>query len=173
MKKRTSFNVWNAGGGSFFGNCAANVCPWRSWRGSWRTSRSRGGHAVKHAKAGHVKGGNTLVSVLAVDVVTMLRGPRADTGAMQLAHITGAMQLAHIIGMAAVTGEAVTGEAITGIRPMDILELGYYSSGYGYPYYGTGYYGYRYGGYYPYYGNWGYYPYLYGYWPSVSFSFGY
>ena len=64
---------------------------------------------------------DTLVSVLAVDVVTMLRGPRADTGAMQLAHITGAMQLAPIIGMAAVTGEGVTGEAITGIRPMDIL----------------------------------------------------
>jgi hypothetical protein len=48
-----------------------------------------------------------LVSVLAVDVVTILRGPREDTRAMQGAHI---------IGMAAVTGEAVTG-----IRPMDIL----------------------------------------------------
>ena len=55
---------------------------------------------------------DTLVSVLAVDVVTIWRGPRADTRAMQAAHI---------IGMAAVTGEAVTGEAITGIRPMDIL----------------------------------------------------
>src|SRR5215208_647791 len=54
-----------------------------------------------------------LVSALVVDVVTMLPGPRADTGAMQLAHI---------IGMAAVTGEAVTGQAITGIHPMDILE---------------------------------------------------
>ena len=52
---------------------------------------------------------DTLVSV---DAVTMLRGPRADTGATQLAHI---------IGMAAVIGEAVTGEAIIGIRPMDIL----------------------------------------------------
>ena len=51
--------------------------------------------------------------------------------------------------------------------------VGYYGLGYGYPYYGSGYYGYRYGGYYPYYGNWGYYPYLYGYWPSVTFSFGY
>ncbi len=57
-------------------------------------------------------GVDTLVSVLAVDVVTNLRGPHAETAAMQLAHI---------IGMAAVTGEAVTGEAITGIRPMDIL----------------------------------------------------
>ena len=56
---------------------------------------------------------------------------------------------------------------------MDILECGYYGLGYGYPYYGSGYYGYRYGGYYPYYGNWGYYPYLYGFWPSVTFSFGY
>ena len=51
---------------------------------------------------------DTLVSVLAVDVVTILREPRAATGAMQLAHI---------IGMAAVAGEAVTG-----IRPMDILD---------------------------------------------------
>ena len=51
---------------------------------------------------------DTLVSVLAVDVVTILRGPRADTRAMQGAHI---------IGMAAVTGEAVTG-----IRTMDILD---------------------------------------------------
>jgi hypothetical protein len=56
-----------------------------------------------------------LVSVLAlaVDVLTMLRGPRVDRRALQGAHI---------IGMAAVTGEAeaVTGEAITGIRPLDI-----------------------------------------------------
>jgi len=54
-----------------------------------------------------------LVSVLGVDVLTMLRGPRADRRALQGAHI---------IGMAAVTGEAeaVTGEAITGIRPLDI-----------------------------------------------------
>jgi hypothetical protein len=56
---------------------------------------------------------DTLVSVLAVEVVTILRGPRADTRAMQGADI---------IGMAAATGEAVTGEAVTGIRPMDILE---------------------------------------------------
>src|SRR5260370_31558187 len=32
----TSFNVWNADGGSFFGNCAANVRPWRSRRGALR-----------------------------------------------------------------------------------------------------------------------------------------
>ena len=56
---------------------------------------------------------DTLVSVLAVDVVTNLRGPRADTRALQGAHV---------IGMAVATGEAVTGEAITGIRPMDILD---------------------------------------------------
>ena len=49
---------------------------------------------------------DTPVSVVAVDAL-ILRGPRADRGAMQLAHI---------IGMAAVTGEAVTG-----IRPIDIL----------------------------------------------------
>jgi hypothetical protein len=56
---------------------------------------------------------DTLISVLAVDVVTRLRGPRADTRVLQVAQIIGA----HIIGMAAVTGEAVTG-----IRPMDILD---------------------------------------------------
>jgi hypothetical protein len=54
---------------------------------------------------------DTLVSVLAVDTVTMLRGPHADKRALQGAHL---------IGMPAVTGEAVTGEAITGIRPLDI-----------------------------------------------------
>jgi hypothetical protein len=59
-----------------------------------------------------MSGVDTLVSVLAADVVTNLRGPRAETGAMQLAHI---------IGLAAVTGEAVTGEAVIRIRPMDIL----------------------------------------------------
>ena len=56
---------------------------------------------------------DTLVSVLAVDVVTNLRGPRAAMPASQVAHV---------IGMAAVTGEVVTGEAVTGIRPMDILD---------------------------------------------------
>jgi hypothetical protein len=55
---------------------------------------------------------DALVSVLVVDTVAMLRGPRADMRVMQAAHI---------IGMGAVTGEVVTGEAVTGIRPMDIL----------------------------------------------------
>jgi hypothetical protein len=64
-----------------------------------------------------ILGVDTLVSVLAVDVVTNLRGPRA---AMPTS------QGAHVIGMAAATGEAetgeaVTGEAVTGIPPMDIL----------------------------------------------------
>src|SRR5712671_1029716 len=48
---------------------------------------------------------DTLVSVLAVDVVTNLRGPRAAMPALQGARV---------IGMAAVTGEVVTGEAVTG-----------------------------------------------------------
>ena len=61
---------------------------------------------------------DTLVSVLAVEVVTILRGRRADTRAMQGADIIG---MAAVTGEA-VTGEAVTGEAVTGIRPMDILE---------------------------------------------------
>ena len=51
-------------------------------------------------------GADTLVSVLAVDAVTMLPGRRAATRALPGVHI---------IGMA-----AVTGEAITGIRPLDI-----------------------------------------------------
>jgi hypothetical protein len=54
---------------------------------------------------------DTLVSILAVDRVTMLRGPRAAARALRGVHI---------IGMAAVSGEAVTGEAIIGIRPLDI-----------------------------------------------------
>ena len=58
-------------------------------------------------------GVDTLVSVLAVDVVTSLRGPPAATRALQDAPV---------IGMAVATGEAVTGEAVTGIRPMDILD---------------------------------------------------
>jgi len=58
-----------------------------------------------------------LVCVLAVDTVTMLRGRRADTRAMQLAHIIGMAAVTGEVG----TGEAITGEAVTGIRPMDIL----------------------------------------------------
>ena len=61
---------------------------------------------------------DTLVSVLAVGVVTSLREPRADRRALQDAHVIG---MAVAIGEA-VTGEAVPGEAVTGIRPMDILD---------------------------------------------------
>jgi hypothetical protein len=59
---------------------------------------------------------DTLVSMLAVNVLSILREPHAGTRTMQVAHI---------IGMAVVTGEAVvvTGEAVTGIRHMDILGL--------------------------------------------------
>ena len=49
---------------------------------------------------------DTLVSVLAVEAATMLRGPRAATRVMQAAHIIGTA--------------VVAGEAVTGIRPMDI-----------------------------------------------------
>jgi hypothetical protein len=52
---------------------------------------------------------DTLVSMLAVNVLSILREPHAGTRTMQVAHI---------IGMAVVTGEAVTG-----IRHMDILGL--------------------------------------------------
>src|SRR6476646_1123717 len=61
-------------------------------------------------------GVDPLVSVLAVYVVTNLRGPRAAMPASQVAHAIG---MAVVTG--AVTGEAATGEAVTGIRPMDIL----------------------------------------------------
>jgi hypothetical protein len=61
-------------------------------------------------------GVDTLVFVLAVHVVTNLRGPRAAMPASQHAHVIG---MAAVTG--AVTGEVVTGEAVTGIRPTDIL----------------------------------------------------
>ena len=61
-------------------------------------------------------GADMLVSVLAVDVLTILRGPGADRRALQGAHIIG---MAAVTGQA-ISGEAVTGEAITGIRPLDI-----------------------------------------------------
>jgi len=65
---------------------------------------------------------DTLVSVLAVDVVTNLRGPRAAMPALQGARVIGmAAVTGEVVAGEAVTGEAATGEAITGIRPMDIL----------------------------------------------------
>ena len=153
MKKRTSFNVWNAGGGSFFGNCAANVCPWRSWRGSWRTS---GGHAVRgHAAAGHVRGGHAGFRARSARGHQVARAAR---------------------GQARFAGRAYNwngGRHWGGnywYPSYGYSRFGYYGSGYGYPY-GYSYYGYGY----PYYGSgyYGYYPYRYGYWPSVTFSFGY
>ena len=159
MKKCTSFNVWNAGGGSFFGNCAANVCPWRSRRGSWRKSRSRWWAAVRgHAAAGHVRGWTRWF----------------PCSRWTWSHVARAAR-----GHARYAGRAYNwngGRNWGGnywYPSYGYSRIGYYGLGYGYPYYGSGYYGYRYGGYYPYYGNWGYYPYLYGYWPSVTFSFGY
>ena len=55
---------------------------------------------------------DTLVSVLAVHVVLMWRGPRADRRALRGVHI---------IGMAVVTGEAVTGVMVTGVAPMVLV----------------------------------------------------
>ena len=57
---------------------------------------------------------DTLVSVLAVHVLSILRERRAETRSMRVAPV---------IGMVAATGEAVIGEAVTGIRRMDILGL--------------------------------------------------
>ena len=75
------------------------------------------GMLLEHTPAQVISKADTVVSMLAVEVVIIGRGLRAAMPALQGAHAIGA----HIIGMAAVTGEAVTGEAITGIRPMDIL----------------------------------------------------
>ena len=76
-------NVWNAGGGSFFGNYAP---PTYARGGHGGGHGGHGGHAVKGRvlpRRATLKVG-TLVSALAVDVVTYVGArPRADTRAMQ------------------------------------------------------------------------------------------
>ena len=63
---------------------------------------------------------DTLVSGLAAQGLSILRAPRVETRATQVAHIG----MAAVTGAAAAaTGEAVIGEAVTGIRRMDILGL--------------------------------------------------
>jgi len=71
------------------------------------------GMLLKHTPAQVISKADTVVSMLAVEVVIIGRGLRAAMPALQGAQAIGA----HIIGMAAVTGEAVIGEAVTGIRP--------------------------------------------------------
>jgi len=62
-----------------------------------------------------------LVSVLAVAVLSILRGRRVDTRVMRVPRVIG---MAAVTGEAvAATGEAAIGEAVTGIRIMDILGL--------------------------------------------------
>jgi hypothetical protein len=62
-----------------------------------------------------------LVSVLAVAVLSILRGRRVDTRVMRVPRVIG---MAAVTGeTVAATGEAVIGEAVTGIRLMDILGL--------------------------------------------------
>lgn len=118
-----------------------------------------GGPAVKHAKAGHVKGKHASFRA---------RGGRGHQVARAArGHARYAGRAYNWNG-----GRYWGGRNWGGSYWYPSYRVGYYGLGYGYPYYGTGYYGYRYGGYYPYYGYWGYYPYLYGYWPSVTFSFG-
>jgi len=68
-----------------------------------------------------MSGVDTLDSVLAVDVVTNLRGPRAAMPALQGARVIGMAAVTGEVVTGAATGEAATGEAVTGIRPMDIL----------------------------------------------------
>ena len=57
---------------------------------------------------------DTLVSVLAAHVPSILHEPRA---------VTRVLQVAKVIGAAAATGEAVLGESVIGIRHTDILDL--------------------------------------------------
>jgi hypothetical protein len=69
---------------------------------------------VTHVQGPRRLSADTLVSVLGANVVTILRGPRG---------VTPALQGARIIGIWVATGEAVTGEAVTRIHPMDIRDL--------------------------------------------------
>jgi len=102
-----------------------------------------GGHAVKHAAAGHVKGGHAGFRARGARGHHFARAARGDAG---------------------YAGRAYNWN---GGRHWGGGSNWYPSYGYS----RLGYYGYPYGGYYgPYYG---YYPYRYGYGPSVSFSFGY
>src|SRR5262245_18169606 len=65
---------------------------------------------------------DTPVSVLAVRVLTILRGRHVETRVMRVARAIG---MAAVTGeVVAATGEAVIGEAVTGIRRMDILGSG-------------------------------------------------
>src|SRR6187397_2434720 len=72
------------------------------------------GMLLEHTPAQVISKADTVVSMLAVEVVIIGRGLRAAMPALQGAHAIGA----HITGMAAVTGEAAIGEAVTGIRPI-------------------------------------------------------
>jgi len=72
------------------------------------------GMLLKHTPAQVISKADTVVSMLAVEVVIIGRGLRAAMPALQGARAIGA----HITGMAAVTGEAAIGEAVTGIRPI-------------------------------------------------------
>src|SRR6476661_6268285 len=69
---------------------------------------------LEHTPPQVISRADTVVSMLAVEVVIIGRGLRTGMPALQGAHAIGA----HIIGMAAVTGEAVIGEAVTGTRPI-------------------------------------------------------
>ena len=121
-----------------------------------------GGHAVKHVAAGHVKGKHAGFRARGA------RGHQVARAARDNARFAGRARNWN-------GGRYWGGRNWGGnywYPSYGYSRLGYYGLGYGYPYYGSGYYGYRYGGYYgPYY--YGYYPYSYGYWRSVSISFGF
>ena len=72
------------------------------------------GMLLEHTPPQVMSKADTVVSMLAVEVVIIGRGLRMAMPALQGAHAIGA----HTTGMAAVTGEAAIGEAVTGIRPI-------------------------------------------------------
>jgi hypothetical protein len=113
-----------------------------------------GGHAVRHAAAGHMKGGHA---------GSRMRGARGHGHAVFARHAGRTYYATRGGGWGGGSWYPYSGYS----------RFGYYGLGYGYPY--GGYYGYRSGWCYdPYYGYrpCGSYPYRYGYGPYLGFSFG-
>jgi hypothetical protein len=128
-------------------------------RGGHGENRSgHGGHAVKHAAVGHMKGAHHAFA---------MRGSRGNNRAVF------ARGPARYTGRASYVSRGGGWGGSYWYPNYGYSGFSYYGSGYGYPY--GGYYGYRSGWCYdPYYGYrpCGSYPYRYGYSPSVGFSVG-
>ena len=119
-----------------------------------------GGHAVRgHAAAGHVRGGHAGFRAPGARGHQFARAARGNARfAARARNWNGGRNWGRYWG-----GRNWGGNYW--YPSYGYSGIGYYGLGYGYPSYGYSYYGYGY----PYYG---YYPYRYGYWPSVTFSFG-